>query len=135
MAEDKRESDLNVTFDCSWIRGLDDKGNSLKISKDNLIDLIQRGSKKRFSVSAVSVVGTGFFSEGVYTIHIGYSGNISIAVISSYSEPIFISNGASLSTNRASGLYFGRLETNGEICFINNTNNSEIYATISVERL
>ncbi|MBC5612889.1 hypothetical protein [Bacteroides hominis] len=132
---DKRESDLNATSECSWIRVIDNKGNSSNISKDNLINLIQRGSKKWFNVAVGSKINTGFSLEGIYTIHVAYSGNISVAVISSYSEPIFISNGASLSTNRASGLYFGRLETNGELYLINNTDNSELYSSIGIERL
>lgn len=39
--EDKAEKDLDQVSDCSWVRGLDVNGNSIQISKVDLVELIR----------------------------------------------------------------------------------------------
>lgn len=40
MAEDKQESTLSTSSDFAWVRALDAQGTSIRISKEDLINLI-----------------------------------------------------------------------------------------------
>lgn len=131
MAEDKKITDPDVIELIRTNIPVANEGNNGLMS----IDVYKRIAKRKFSIPSKKTVYTGFFLEGVYSIHINYTGSIAIAVISSYATPNYISNEAGLSNDKSVGFYFGRQETNGELCLINNTNNSEIFASVSIERL
>lgn len=42
MAEDIREQVLEAVTDCEWIRGIDSMGNSIKISKTDIVELLRK---------------------------------------------------------------------------------------------
>lgn len=66
MVEDRQESQLPDNNDCEWVRGLDAAGNSIKVSKSELIELIRKELPIATS-SAKGLMDKTFFMEREYT--------------------------------------------------------------------
>lgn len=60
-----KEQDLTLVTDCSWVRGLDANGNSIRIAKADLVELI----RKEMPVATADKNGLmskdGFLSRGM----------------------------------------------------------------------
>ena len=66
MVEDKREQELNAATDCEWVRALDSNGNSIRISKSDLINLVYNGLPI-VTPTAKGLMDKTFFMNREYT--------------------------------------------------------------------
>lgn len=73
MAEDKREQDLVAVNDCEWVRALDSNGNSIKIRKLELIELIRKEMPIATPINNGLLGKDGFFFRGTIRIEGGWN--------------------------------------------------------------
>lgn len=73
-AEDRQESALDAVSDCTWIRGLDSNGDSIKIMKADLLSgtLMYIGTITKEQTNKKLKIGTYYHNEDLITGEAGY---------------------------------------------------------------